>query len=365
MTEFWRIRDHSWAPTSSQVREDPVGATGYGRVAILVKRPHETGGEFTEETFRYETRPLPEDFEIASGKVLVKVEYLSMDPTHLIWSQDIPQYMPAVGLNTIMRCLGVGSIVKTSDEQKWPVGSIVSGIFGVVEFSVVDGAGLSPAVPNVPATWNIGPFNFIQGHTAWIGYKICDPKAGETMVVSGAAGAVGLLAAQLGKSQGARVIGIAGGETKCKFLTEELGLDGAIDYKAENVSEALKRLCPNGIDSYFDNVGGSITEAIFDQANCFCRVAVCGLISSYEQKVATGPKNYEMVLMRRMTIQGFICLDHLATMSESIKEISGLLEEGKMKLKEDIREGKVDDYTKTIRNLFTGGNYGKLILKLI
>lgn len=366
MSELWKQNiNHSWAPTSSQVAEDPVGPTGYGRVAILVKRPRDTGNELTEENFRYETRTLPEDIHLEAGKVIVKVDYLSMDPTQMIWAQDIPQYMPACGLNTIMRSLGVGTIIKTSDEQNWPVGTVVSGMLGVVEFSLTDAAGLMRAIPDVPATWNIGPFHFIQGHTAWVGYKICNPKNSETMVVSGAAGAVGLLAAQLGKSQGARVIGVAGGSTKCKFLTEELGLDGAVDYKLGDVSAALKELCPNGIDCYFDNVGGSISEAVFDNANCGCRVAICGLISSYENKGAYGPRNYEMILHRRMTIQGFIAADYLASTPQSIAEIKGLLAEGKLKLKEDIREGKVDDYVNTIRNLFSGGNHGKLLLKLI
>ena len=139
--------------------------------------------------------------------------------------------MPGVGLNTIMRCAGYGTIVKTTDDEKWPVGKAVTGFFGVAEYSLVDFAGLFPVVPDVPATWNLGPFSVLQGHTAWVGYKICDPKVGETMVVSGAAGAVGLIAAQLGKSKGARVIGVAGGAEKCKFLTETLGLDGCIDYK--------------------------------------------------------------------------------------------------------------------------------------
>ena len=187
-------------------------------------------------------------------------------------------------------------------------------------------------------------------------------------MVSGAAGAVGSMAGQLGKIAGARVIGIAGGAAKCAYVVEELGFDGCIDYKSESVEAGLSRLCPNGVDCFFDNVGGPTLDAVVAHSNCFGRIAICGSISQYEGKMgpaAVGFKNVEMVLMRRLTMQGFICVDHLASVGEAMGEIADGLSTGKIKCKFDIKEGPLDSYVDTIGLLLTGGNNGKLLLKLV
>lgn len=362
-SSLYNVRDNSWAPVGdSKVPFDPKGPECFGKVCMLTKRP---SPELDDSCFTFEDRPLPETLK--DGTVLVKNTHLSMDPTHFIWSQEIPQYMPAVGLNTAMRCLSLGTIVKSTDDAKFPVGQVVSIFGGVADYAVVDFAGVNPTQPGVPVEMNLGPFSLIQGHTAWVGYKICALKAGETMVVSGAAGAVGSMAGQLGKIAGAKVIGIAGGPEKCAYVTQELGFDGCIDYKAEGIEAGLARLCPEGVDAYFDNVGGPTLDGVVSKMNCFGRVAVCGAISQYEGKMGTqavGFKNVEMLLMRRITMQGFVVVDHMASLGEAMGEIGAGVSSGTIKWKGDVRDGPVSDYVKTVNLLLTGGNNGKLILKL-
>jgi len=274
--------------------------------------------------------------------------------------------MPAVGLGTVMRCLTLGNVVKTTNEVAFPVGKVVTGFGGVAEYSMLPISGITPARPDVPVEQNLGPFSLIQGHTAWVGTKICGVQRGLTMVVSGAAGAVGSFAGQLGKKEGSRVVGIAGGPEKCKYVVSELGFDACIDYKNGNLDEELARLCPKGIDSYFDNVGGPTLDAVVAKMNCFGKIAVCGVISQYKGKMgenAPGFKNLEMLLMRRLTMQGFITMDHMACNEQAMTEIGAALEAGTLKWKGDVREGKVDDYVKTINLLLEGDNLGKHILK--
>jgi NADPH-dependent curcumin reductase len=354
--------DNSWSPTTQTVRFDPVGPEGYGKVAVLVKRPDPL---LDDSCIKIENRDVPDTVD--AGTVMVKNTHYSMDPTHMIWAQDIPQYMPAVGLDTIMRCLTLGEVVKSSDEKKFPLGTIVSVFGGLAEYSVIPFAGVNATVPGVPVEMNLGPFSLIQGHTAWVGHKICQIKAGDTFVVSCAAGAVGSMAGQLGKIAGARVIGIAGGPEKCKMLTDEFGFDGAIDYKNESLDSALTRLCPKGIDCFFDNVGGNTLDTVIAQMNCFGRIAICGSISQYDGKMGTkavGFKNVEMMLMRRLTMQGYVVVDHMASVNEAMGEIGAGIQSGTIKWKGDVRTGTLDDYVKTINLLLSGGNNGKLILKV-
>lgn len=359
---LYNVRDNSWAPSSAEVPEDPQGADCRGRFLALVKRPE---AFFTKDCFEVRTKELPE--ALMPETVLVKVLYLSMDPTHAIWTKLIPQYMPAVGLNTAMRCLGIFEVVKSADESRFPIGFIGSGFTGIGEYSVLPFTGVNPAAPGAPVTWNVGPFSLIQGHTAWVGYKICDVKAGDTVVVSGAHGAVGSLAGQLAKSKGAYVVGIAGGPEKCKAVVDDFGFDACIDYKgSESIVDGLKRLCPKGIDSYLDNVGGSTLDAVLLHIKTFGRIAVCGGISEYANmgEKANGIKNWEMILMRRVTVQGYVVVDHLASVGEAMAEIGALAAAGKLVHKEDVRECDIADYVDVVNNLFTGGNKGKLIMKL-
>lgn len=263
---------------------------------------------------------------------------------------------------------GLGRIVKSSDESKFPVGSYITCMGGLAEYLTLRFQQCTPVAPDCPLSWNLGPLFYGMGHTAWVGNKICRIKPGETYVISGAAGAVGTIAGQLAKLDGARVIGIAGGAAKCQFLTEELGFDGAIDYKSNDVEAQLDRLCPNGIDCYFDNVGGDILDYVLARMNTFGRIAFCGAISMYGGELAEGesrgPKNYKMIFMRRLKVQGFICRDHSASKKESEADIVGAIKAGKLHFKEDIRVGALEDYVKTLNLLFTGGNTGKLLLKI-
>jgi len=281
--------------------------------------------------------------------------------------------MPSVGLNTTMRSFGVGKVIKTTDEAALPVGTYVNTPFinGVCEYVVLPIEGNEPCDMTVPLEMNLGPLHCVFGHTAWVGTKFADPKPGETYVVSGAAGAVGSIACQLGKAYGAKVIGIAGGPAKCKWVVDELGCDGCVDYKAESVSDGIKRLCPEGVDCYFDNVGGDALDAALEHANVFARVAFCGAIAQYNGGIedksgqeSVGPKNYKMILMRRMMVKGFVCADHMSTFMQMRQEITALIQAGKMKFRFDVREGKVSDYVKTVNLLYSSGNQGKLILKI-
>jgi len=348
-------------PTSEEVAADPVGCQGFGKCAILVKRPIK---EITKDCFEYPDRPLPETLE--EGTCLIKHLLISMDPTHRIWMSDMSQYMPSVGLGTVMRAGVTGKVIKSADEAKMPVGTIVSCTGGVAEYSVQPIAMCQPAMPNIPYEMSMSVLSVGSGHTAWIGNRICDAKAGETYVVSGAAGTVGSIAAQLGKIAGARVIGIAGGPDKCKWLTDEVGLDGVIDYKNESIAEGLKRTCPQGVDCYFDNVGGETLDATLGAMNWGGRVAMCGMISEYnlEGGMGAGPSNYKMILMRRLKVEGFICVDHLGAYPEALAELIPAVLAGKIKYKEDFREVGIEDYVDTVNLLYNGGNTGKLAMRL-
>lgn len=356
----WDIVENIW--DAGKV-EDTVGPAGFGKCVLLVKRPD---GKITHDCFATETRPVPET--VGENQVLVQQMLLSMDPTHSIWIREMPQYSPRVGLNTIMRSSGVGRVIKSGDESKLPVGSYVTTFAGIAEYLLMDIPACTPCDPDVPLSWYLGPLFFGMGHTAWVGTKICDPKPGETFVVSGAAGAVGSIAGQLGKMYGARVIGIAGGAEKCSMLTSELGFDAAIDYKNEDVGEALRRHCPNGIDGYFDNVGGEILDLCLSMMNVFGRIAFCGAISSYdgnlEEGKSVGPSNYKMILMKRLKVQGFVCRDHSFSKPESTAELLAGCKSGQIKFKEDIREAPIENYVDVVNLLFTGGNTGKLIMKI-
>jgi NADPH-dependent curcumin reductase CurA len=358
-----QVVENIWDPN---IVEDSVGCRGFGKCVLLVKRPE---GKITHDCFETVVRPIPEDLALADNELFIQQELLSMDPTHSIWIRDMPQYSPRVGLNTIMRASGVGKVLRSGDESKFPVGShVIMGLAGIAEYLVMNTGMCVPCEPGVPLSWYLGPLFFGMGHTAWVGTKICDIKAGDTYVVSGAAGAVGSIAGQLGKMYGARVIGIAGGTDKCRMIVDELGFDAAVDYKSGKVEEALRRLCPNGIDGYFDNVGGEILDICLSMMNVFGRIAFCGAISSYDGNMedgkSVGPSNYKMILMKRLKVQGFVCRDHSFSKPESAVELLAACKDGRIKFKEDIRESPIENYVDVVNLLFTGGNTGKLIMKI-
>lgn len=295
------------------------------------------------------------------GEVLVKNLYISIDPTHRIWMGDKPQYMPCVGLGEVMRAL-TGGIVEESNFEGLAKGDYVCGVGMCQDYFVGPGAGWSKLSPPITLPDAMGPYSLIIGLTAYHGtLKICAPKAGETFVVSGAAGAVGSLSGQIAKIAGARVIGVVGSEEKAKWITEELGFDGAINYKTDDVQAKLAELAPNGVDCYFENVGGAPLEAVLALANNNCRIAVCGLIDQYNTS-EKGPVNFNMILMRRINIQGFICLDHAASMPEMMEYMVKHISEGSIKFKMDVQEG-LENYVQVVNMLFEGTNSGKLVLK--
>ena len=372
------LRPRYWPGTTNDKRNagwagkdavDDVGIQGAGKRVMLVKRP---SGAIQDDDFKTVDEPVPE--KAPEGTCVVRLIYLSMDPTHRIWMQDdVPQYMPSVGLGTVMRTSGVGQIVATDDPREGKVGDYVSGVFGVQEYAIVKLSGsasylnraCNPVVPGVPLQQNLSLFSVIS-LTAWVGINICECKEKETLVVSGAAGAVGGIAVQLAKLRypSLRVVGIAGTPEKCQWLTDVCKIDAVINYKTDDVPQKLKDVCPNGIDAYFDNVGGSTLEAVLLQMNTFGRIAYCGSISSYNSGISFPVTNYHMILMRRLKIQGFICADHLADFGLCIGELLAYHRAGKIHVKEDIDERSVDQYPAVVRKLYSGLNDGKLIMKI-
>lgn len=268
-----------------------------------------------------------------------------------------------------MRAGAIGKVVKTSDPAKMAVGTYVGCLGGVQEYAVQPIAALVPTVPDVRLSLNHSLFSVVIGLTAWVGTNICEPKAGKTMVISGAAGAVGSIAGQVAKARGAKVIGIAGSADKCAWLKNDLGFDEAINYKTEKVDERLDQICPDGVDSYFDNVGGETLETMLKRMKNFSSIAFCGSISGYNNNEGDSQtmmvKNYEMILMRRIKIQGFICTDHAADMTTAMAELGALVKQNKLKVREDIQEvGGVEEYPRVVRMLYSGENSGKLMMKL-
>lgn len=347
------------------IPEDPMGTPGGGKRLILVKRP--VGG-FKESDFKVVDEPIP---EADPGFVVVQNILISIDPTHRIWASSSAQYMPAVGLNTVMRALTVGKVVKTSEPTKFSVGSFVSCLGGVQEYAkVAIDPFLNPVVPDVPLSYNHSVLSVLIGMTAWVGVNICDAKPGHTMLISAAAGAVGSIAAQLAKARGATVIGIAGGAEKCGFL-KEIGCDGIIDYKSDDVGAKLDELAKGGVDSYLDLVGGKTLEIALTKMKNFAIVAYAGSISGYNKmsddegdNQTTTVTNYEMIMMRRLTVTGLICTDHLADIGKGLGEIGALLKTGKMLVKEDIRQVPIDGFVGVVKDLYAGKNQGKLMMRI-
>eukprot|EP00928_Gymnodinium_smaydae_P014429 TRINITY_DN15283_c0_g1_i1.p1 TRINITY_DN15283_c0_g1~~TRINITY_DN15283_c0_g1_i1.p1 ORF type:complete len:395 (+),score=71.32 TRINITY_DN15283_c0_g1_i1:67-1251(+) len=337
--------------------EDKVGVPGGGKRAILVKRPV---GNIADSDFKIADEPIPEP---GAGEVTIQAIYISIDPTHRIWMSNQPQYMPCVGLGTCMRAAVVGKVVKSKGKLK--VGSYVGCMGCVQEYSCIPEASTYPILPGIPLSLNLSLFSAVIGVTAWVGVNICEPRAGQTMVVSGAAGAVGSVAAQLAKARGMKVVGLAGSDEKVAWLRDVLKLDGVINYKTEGVEKGLKRCCPDGVDAYFDNVGGTTLETVLTKMNRFGRIAFCGSISGYnESDLVMNVKNYQMILMRRLKVQGFICVDHMDDLMKAFAELMNLYSQGKMVVQEHIEEASIADYPRVVRMLYSGANEGKLMMKV-
>jgi NADPH-dependent curcumin reductase CurA len=327
---------------------------------LLRERPT---GRIGPSTFELDVQALP---EIGEDQALIRTEWISLDPTNRAWINDTPTYLPPVGVGEVMRGLGLGRVVE-SRSTNYEVGQLVQGLIGWQEWVVAsDAAPLQP----VPDVAGVSPSAFLgvlgmTGLTAWVGVRdIARPQPGETMVVSAAAGAVGSVAGQLAKLDGARVVGIAGGPEKCALLTERLGFDAAIDYKAPGWREQLIAATPDLIDIDFENVGGEIMDAVFARLNLRARVALCGLISGYnDADPPAGPRAFGNLLVQRALIQGFIVLDHFNRLPEATAELSVLIAEGKLEPLETVIEG-FEQLPRAINMLFDGANTGKLVLRL-
>jgi len=298
------------------------------------------------------------------GEVLVKVLYLSLDPAMRGWMNEGKSYVPPVAIGAVMRAVGVGVVVASGHPDLAP-GDHVTGILGVQEYALLPRAALQKIdASKAPLPVYLAALGW-PGLTAYFGLlDIGKPQAGETVVVSGAAGAVGSIVGQIARISGCRAVGIAGGPEKCAFITQELGFDAAIDYKGEDVKKALRKHCPKGIDVYFDNVGGEILDAALTQLAMHARIIVCGAISQYNNTTAVkGPANYLSLLVNRATMTGMVVLDYAARFGEAAREMAGWMAAGKLKSKEDIVSG-FETFPERLLMLFNGENLGKLVLKV-
>jgi len=327
---------------------------------VLSSRPT---GLVKETNFAWREVPIPTPRE---GQFLVRNLYLSFDPAMRGWMEDRPSYIPPVRLGEVMRAGSVAQVVESKNPAFKP-GDFVQGTFGWQDYAVSDGLGplpVSKLPPGVPLTWPLGVLG-ITGLTAYFGLlDLGKPVAGETVVVSGAAGATGSVAAQIAKLKGCRVIGIAGGREKCAWLLGEAGLDHTIDYKAESVGARLRDLCPRSVHVYFDNVGGEILDAVLAQIAPRARIVLCGGISSYNAaEPPPGPRNYLNLVVQRARMEGFIVLDYLPRFAEAMRELAGWVTSGKIKHQEDVQVG-IENAPRTFLRLFEGKNLGKQLLKL-
>jgi NADPH-dependent curcumin reductase CurA len=320
-------------------------------------------GRIQNSDFDYVEAPIP---ELAEGEALVRNLYLSLDPTNRIWMSDMDQYLPPVALGEVMRGGGIGQVV-ASKSPHHQVGDIVNGLVGWQDYYHVKPDAMFPlsTLPKnlpIPLTTMMAACG-MTGLTAYFGLlELGKPKAGDTVVVSAAAGAVGSVVGQIAKIKGCRAVGIAGGPEKCRLIKEEFGFDEAVDYKAADWREQLVRATPNGIDVNFENVGGEIMEAIMPRMNLYGRMPLCGMISGYN---ATEPvkADFNPILMRRIGIQGFIVLDFAAKYGEGAAQLAQWVAEGKLKSKETIVEG-LEKAATAVNMLFDGTNVGKLIVKI-
>ena len=305
--------------------------------------------------------------EIQEGQVLAKTIYFSLDPTNRIWMSDIDQYMEPVEIGDIMRAGGSLAIVEESKVPHVKVGDIVQGGMhgGWQEYFIIPGeeAAAIPLVESIPLTALISVLGF-TGPTAYFGFlDIGQPKKGETVVVSAAAGAVGSIVCQIAQIKGCRVVGIAGSDEKCNWLKNDLKVDEVINYKKDDILESLKEKCPEGIDIYFENVGGETLDAALTLMNNYGRIPVCGLISMYNDWETPGPKMFRNILMKRLTVKGFLVSDYLDRYAESLESLSEWMAEGKIQYKVDIVEG-IENAPSAVNKLFTGENTGKLVIKV-
>jgi hypothetical protein len=339
-----------------------------------------TSTALMNQQFRLAARPVgmpkPSDWritneavrEIADGEIVVKTLYLSLDPAMRGWMNEGKSYIRPVAIDEVMRAGGVGKVI-ASKSPKFAVGDYVSGGIGVQQYWVGaaddKSAGfyrIDPAIAPLPTYLNtLG----MPGMTGYFGLlESGQPKAGETVVVSGAAGAVGMTVGQVAKHRGCRVVGIAGGKDKCDFVVNELGFDACIDYKNGSVKDGLKEHCPKGVDIYFDNVGGEILDLVLTRINLRARIVICGAISQYNNTTPVkGPANYLSLLVNRARMEGIVVFDYADRYHIGVAEMAKWMKEGTFKSREDIVQG-LETFPETLLMLFEGKNFGKLVLQV-
>lgn len=330
---------------------------------VLTSRPT---GDLAAGNFEMRECAVPEP---GPNEFLIRTIYLSLDPTHRLWTRERDSYMPSVRLGEVMRGFTMGAVTK-SNHPAYPVGTIVTGVFGWEDYSVSNGGGIVTRVemdPRLPLTARFGLFEHI-GLAAYFGIlDILHPKIGETMVVSGAAGAVGSIAVQIGKIMGCRVVAIAGSDEKCAWLTDELGADAAVNYKKAWLRDTLRAACPNGVDTFFDNVGGEALEAVLDLINMKARIAMCGAISQYgRDDKPYAPPNIYNLLNKRARMEGFIVLDYAADRRWWAKAHEDMTQwhlQGRMKYRIETVDG-LENAPSAVTKLFNGSNTGKLLVKV-
>lgn len=327
---------------------------------VLKERPQ---GMVAVDHFECVEAPMPAP---GDGEVLVRNLYVAFEPAMRGWLDDVPSYLPPVQIGEPMRASAVAEVVESRDPAL-PVGTLVQGMFGWQEFAVAGPSSLLPpiALPEgTPPTMPLSVFG-ATSFTAYFGLlDVGKPVAGETVVVSGAAGATGSMVVQLAKLKGCRVIGIAGGEEKCNWLKESCDADETIDYKHEDISAKLAEYCPDGVNLFFDNVGGDMLEAVIQRMADHGRIVLCGQIAAYNEAQPTpGPRNLFLLITRRIRMEGFIVIDFMERFGEATEALTAWMMDGKLQWREDIQEG-FDNIPQTFLRLFSGENQGKQLLKL-
>ena len=325
----------------------------------LAQRPTGTPGP---DTWRIEKNPVPQPGE---GEVLIEQAYISLDPAMRGWIRNQRSYIPPVQVDEVMRAGSAGRVI-ASNHPGFAVGDFLYGMGGVQQYAVTDGKGWVkvPAEKESDLPVYLGTLG-MPGFTAYFGLlRVGDLREGDTVLVSGAAGAVGSIVGQIAKLKGCRAVGIAGGPEKCRYLTGELGFDSAIDYKNESVARSIKEHCPDGVDIYFDNVGGDILDAALTRLRRGARVVICGAVSQYNnEQRPQGPANYLSLLVNRARMEGFVVFDYARDYGKAAGEMAGWIQAGKLKSREDIYEG-IENFHETFMRLFTGEKLGKLVLKV-
>ena len=319
----------------------------------------------TRANWKFTTEPVAEP---GPGGVLVKTLYLSLDPAMRGWMNEGKSYIAPVEIDAVMRAGGVGRVI-ASKNPAFAVGDPVSAGLDVQEYCLIPEAqikhrGLFKIDPSLGLTTWLNVLG-MPGMTGYFGLlDVGQPKAGETVVVSGAAGAVGQTVGQIAKRKGCRVVGIAGGQAKCDWVVNELGFDACIDYKVGDVKAGLKTHCPNGIDIYFDNVGGEILDAVLTRITRGARIIICGAISQYNNTTPVkGPANYLSLLVNRARMEGIVVFDYADRYPQAIAELSGYLKDGTLKSREDVVAG-LENFPEALLKLFSGENFGKLALQV-